>query len=256
MSDIVLEGDRPRSRPLKAAELVAAEIRAGIAGGGLPEGGRLPPQEELANHYGVSAPTMREALRMLEADGLVTVVRGVHGGTIVNAPNLDAMSRQLCMYLQQHAATIADMYVARLAIEPPAVRLLAARCTPAIEAELRGCVDDEREAQGNARLLGAIGARFHNLLLRHSGNVTLGALGTVIAGIVESNLAASVIAQGLADRVAALAAVTVKDYERLVKLVAAHDGAGAERHWRKVLEEQSKFVAQFADVEIKLAALT
>lgn len=255
MDDIVLDTERRRRSPMKAAEVVAAEIRNGIADGRLQAGGRLPPQDELAQHYEVSAPTMREALRMLETDGLITVVRGVRGGTVVNAPNLDAMSRQLCLFLQQHDATISDMLVARIAIEPTAVRLLAERCTPDIEAALRSCIADEREARDDATRLGRIGARFHALLLQHSGNTSLQALGTAIVGIVESNLAAAVLARGLADRVGDLAGRAIRDHERLVNLLAAGRGPQAEQHWRKALQAQLAFVQENLDIPLTIAAL-
>ena len=220
-------------------------------------GERLPAQDELSEHYGVSAPTMREALRILETEGLVTVQRGVRGGTIVNAPNLAAMSRQLSLFLQQHGATVADAYEARLALEPPAVRLLAAHCTPEIAGELRAIIAEEREVlETNPRGLGRTSARFHTLLLQRSGNITLAALGTVISGIVENHVAATVVASGIGDRVVEIGQRELKHQDRLVDLLAAGEGDAAERHWRKVLSIQYEFVREHGDVDIRLALVS
>src|SRR3954463_9031870 len=60
---------------------VGGELRSELAAGGSPPGSRLPTETKLAEHFGVSRPTVRAALRELEALGLVRTQHGV--GTFV-----------------------------------------------------------------------------------------------------------------------------------------------------------------------------
>ncbi|HWS44644.1 MAG TPA: GntR family transcriptional regulator, partial [Acidimicrobiia bacterium] len=73
---------KPREKP----QLIADELRALIVSGDLSEGEMLGHEPDLVERFGVSRPSLREALRILEAEGLVTVVRGVHGGVVVHEP--------------------------------------------------------------------------------------------------------------------------------------------------------------------------
>lgn len=238
----VIAGSRMSTVIPKAAELVAARLRRDIAAGTQPPGAVLPPQPELAVLHGVSAPTMREALRILETEGLVTVKRGVHGGAYVNEPGLGAVARQLGLYLQVQGATVADLYETRMILEPPAARLLASRWTPAAEAALRACIEAERAAvEDGPAAVGTAGARFHVTLLEQSGNAALAALTTVLAGVLTRHTAVSV--RG------AYQPTFVEDVdralrwqERLIELMAAGDGDGAESHWREVLGRTLSYV--------------
>ena len=76
---------KPRSR--EKPEQIADELRALIVSGELTEGDSLGHEPDLVERFGVSRPSLREALRILEAEGLITVVRGVLGGVIVHEPN-------------------------------------------------------------------------------------------------------------------------------------------------------------------------
>src|SRR5262245_47255365 len=78
--------DAPVQVP-RAADLAAAGIRELIVTGELVDGERLPPLESLVDEYGISGPSMREALRILESEGLITVQRGKIGGAIVHRPS-------------------------------------------------------------------------------------------------------------------------------------------------------------------------
>ena len=74
--------------------------------------------------FGVSRPTLREAFRVLEAEGLISVRRGAHGGARVHTPDVDVAARYAGLVLEHRGATLADVYEAAGLIEPPAPRLL------------------------------------------------------------------------------------------------------------------------------------
>ena len=221
----------------KAAEIIASRFRRAIAEGSLQPGQQLSPQPELAEEQGVSAPTMREALRILETENLIEVRRGVRGGAYVKAPNLGAVARQLGMFLQVQGATVADLYEARIVFEPPAARLLAERWNKKAEADLKACLDEERAAIDDPTTVVKAGSRFHIALLQHCGNVSLAALGTVIADIVEKHLAMTVAGRAVSEQLDEVTKAGLKRQEKLIELMASGQGAAAERHWRKALED-------------------
>ena len=76
----------PRYSAPRLAELVAADLRRRILSGELEERAILPKQDDLLTEFGVSLPTLREALRVLEAEGLIRVQRGKRGGALVCRP--------------------------------------------------------------------------------------------------------------------------------------------------------------------------
>jgi DNA-binding FadR family transcriptional regulator len=82
-------------RAPKTAELIAMSVRAEIRGGRLRVGDRLPAESDLMAMYGVSRPTLREALRMLEHDEIIEIRRGAHGGASVRTPTIAPLSRAL-----------------------------------------------------------------------------------------------------------------------------------------------------------------
>ena len=109
----------------KTSEIVADKIRAQIVRGEIGEGDSLPPEGQLMESLGISRPTLREAFRILEAEGLISVVRGSRTGAKVHKPSVDLVSRYSGYVLESQGTTIADLYQARLAIEPSVVRWLA-----------------------------------------------------------------------------------------------------------------------------------
>ena len=82
----------PRLRQPRLADMIAERFRGQILDGSLSPDERLPRQEVLARELGVSLAVVREALRMLEAQGLVTVHRGKTGGATVRIPDDAAIS--------------------------------------------------------------------------------------------------------------------------------------------------------------------
>jgi len=113
--------DKPREKP----QQIADELRHLIISGELDEGDSLGHEPDLIERFGVSRPSLREALRILEAEGLITVVRGVLGGVVVHRPDHRQAARSAALVLQARNVSLADVYEARTIIEPSAVRLVA-----------------------------------------------------------------------------------------------------------------------------------
>jgi GntR family transcriptional regulator, transcriptional repressor for pyruvate dehydrogenase complex len=130
-------------RSPKTAELVARSLRRMVVDGDLKDGDYLPNEAELMTHFGVSRPTLREAVRLLESERLVEVRRGSRTGARVRMPGPEIVARPVGLLLEVAGATMADVMVARSGIEPLAARLLAEQGTPSAIDELELILTDE-----------------------------------------------------------------------------------------------------------------
>lgn len=117
-------------RATRASTDVIAQIRSAILAGKYKSGDRLPTEREMARQFGVSRVTIRDALRALEASGLVEVRVGGHGGPYVAAPDSAALSESLGNHFHLHGTTFQELAEARLALETTAARLATERATP------------------------------------------------------------------------------------------------------------------------------
>jgi DNA-binding FadR family transcriptional regulator len=90
---------------MKASLALASLLRNRIASGELAEGAALPVESDLEGQYGLSKPVVREALRILETEGLVEVRRGLGGGPRVRHPSMADAAKGIGVYLK-----IGDVY--------------------------------------------------------------------------------------------------------------------------------------------------
>lgn len=109
----------------KTSEVVAFAIVKGIVGSGLQRGDRLPLESEMLEHYQVSRESLREALRLLEAQGIVTIRRGPQGGPMVGEAQSANLARTMTLYFQLAGATYDELLDAWLTLEPLAAELAA-----------------------------------------------------------------------------------------------------------------------------------
>jgi DNA-binding FadR family transcriptional regulator len=117
-------GDDPAPR---RAIVVATEVRARIAEGQLREGDRLPSLADLAAEFGISRPTLREALRILETELLLDLRTGDRGGATIRTPTTRVAAQLAGIVLEARQTTLADFNRAVRLIEPAIIELVAAR---------------------------------------------------------------------------------------------------------------------------------
>ncbi|MCW2580064.1 MAG: regulatory protein GntR [Blastococcus sp.] len=235
-------------RAPKTAELIAAHIRRQIVRGDLREGDTLPSEAVLMSQFAVSRPTLREAFRILETESLISIRRGSRGGAQVMAPHLSVAARYVGLLLQLQGTTIADVYQARLVVEPVCARLLAERRTEedltdlrAGIAQLRAVVESAPGGIPRADHWTTVISAFRDLLMQRSGNRTLAVQGGVLQDIVATHLTMTV-ARGVGDEDVARANFrrTIGSHAKLLTLVEARDGDRAEAHWRTHMEVAAK----------------
>jgi len=118
---------RRRLGARRTAEIVADELRRQIVEGQLADGDLLPRQEVLVEQFGVSLVSLREALRILETEGLVSVRRGNRGGAVVHAPAKANAAYMLGLLLQSDYVPLADLGTALQELEPICAAFAARR---------------------------------------------------------------------------------------------------------------------------------
>lgn len=218
----------------KTAELVARQIRNAIIRGELKDGDTLPAESYLIAEFEVSRPTIREAVRILESEGLVTVSRGARGGARISSPNYEMIARAAGITLQAKGVTIGDIYEMRMLIEPPAARLVAERNSKVATPILRKIVEDEMTLINDQHEAAKIIVDFHTQMIELAGNKTLAMISYALKGLVEAHLHLAqrnlpVVSPEVTEKNLRLG---FKSHAKLVDLIEAGDGQGAEVHWR------------------------
>ena len=233
---------KDRARGREKPELIADELRSMIVSGKYLDGASLGRESDLVDRFGVSRPSLREALRILEAEGLVRVVRGVRGGVVVRQPDERSAARNAALVLQFRGTTLADVHEARSIIEPAAARMLAsAKDRRGAADELRALIAAEQEAIDDPAAFGKANADFHERLVALAGNQTLEIVGEMLNEIVERAVTA-VSQSSSANGSLTIRRRGIRSQERLVELIALGAGNEAEVHWRAHMEVVGKVI--------------
>lgn len=217
----------------KTGELIARELRKRIVRGELPEGASLPSETELMAQLGVSRASLREALRILESESLLTVRRGSRGGPVVHRPDPTLAAKYFGLVLQAGGSTLEDVYATRLLIEPPAVRLVVQQANGRTPASLRRILDDEHALlrHGDIQGMGRAIPLFHDALIELAGNKTLLLVMKMLNILYEQHIAAIDRVGPSFDQLKA-SRLSVRAQERLIDFIAANDEGGAVAYWR------------------------
>ena len=119
--------DLGRLRVPKASDVLADRLRQQILDGELTAGDPLPPERVLSEHTRMSRTVVREALRILEIEGLIEIRPGRNGGSVVRAPDVNSFARSLDIFIRGRRVRFDDVLEARELLEPICARLAAER---------------------------------------------------------------------------------------------------------------------------------
>jgi GntR family transcriptional repressor for pyruvate dehydrogenase complex len=172
----------------KVASLVARQIVRTIVDEGLTPGAPLEPEALMLDRFGVSRASLREALRILETQGLITIKPGPGGGPSVADVDSTNFARMSTLFFQVLRVRFREVVEARLIIEPFMAALAAARHDPELEDELLAIVQKGNEAEGDSEWLAA-SDEFHGMVLSMSGNALLNLVGKALKDIYTDRVA-------------------------------------------------------------------
>jgi GntR family transcriptional regulator, transcriptional repressor for pyruvate dehydrogenase complex len=153
--------------------LIVDQIRLLIMDGQLTAGDRLPSERELCERFGVSRVTVREALRTLEANGLVTIKVGARGGAFITTPSSERVGEGIVDLLTLSAITAADVTEARRVFELGFVGLVCQRADDHDIDELLALCDLADEAIEAGTYSMELSAEFHVRIARATHNAAI-----------------------------------------------------------------------------------
>jgi GntR family transcriptional repressor for pyruvate dehydrogenase complex len=204
-----------------------------IRAGGLRPGDRLPSARELSERFAVTTPTLREALRRLEATG---AVRMRHGSGIYVGADIERVVIPNPNVRPLKGVQLLQLLDARLLIEPPLAALAARRAEPADLERLRAVLDQAgRHLEGEDAELDAANMTFHRAAARASGNAVLGE-------VVDSLLSVHGAEQREILRIFDDRRRDHEEHRAILGAIEAGDGENAEELMRAHLLDVTKVV--------------
>jgi GntR family transcriptional repressor for pyruvate dehydrogenase complex len=226
---------RASSSKQKAAMIVAKRIVAGVERQRLGPGDKLPPERAMQEEYRVGRSTLREALRFLELQGVLSLKTGPGGGPIVRRPNSTHLATTLALTLQFEDAPFRVIVEARMALEPIMAGLAAERITREALAELRQSNEIMASAASDFDAFLSANQQFHDVIARSSGNVLFASFLGALGGILDGT------ALGIRYPPDSRAAITAA-HEEIYGRLAEHDAAGATEAMRGHTAEYLRYV--------------
>ncbi len=217
-SPVVVQSGAHRPRAFHA---IVDQLRDDIFRGRRKPGDRLPPEQVLAEQFKVSRTGVREALRVLEIQGLVQVRHGYGGGVFVADVGVLPLLGALQTSLQLGQLDVDELYEARVLVEPTVVRLAVERAGGSLAGEL-----DDNIARAHALIARGTTAfpmnlEFHALLAQAAGNRILGLVTQALLELLERLHHEYPTNRAVSRR-------ALDDHRRLVDAVRARDGRHAE----------------------------
>lgn len=234
--------------PKRSAVLVE-ELRDRILGGTLPPGSMLPPERTLVEQTGLSRMTVREALRLLEAEGLLTIRPGRAGGAVVRRLDGSGVSRHLDLYIRSRGVPLATLLEVWEELAPACAALAARRRTPG---ELEALHTAAHHLAGTVEDLPAFVEAYQSwllLLARVSGN-------EVMRAVMESTTRAIWdLARAARFQDVELNRLAGRAQLRVLEAVAAGDEDAARRRMARHVRDFSATAAEVPGLNETLAPL-
>lgn len=212
----------------RASQVIVDQIKRHIREESLTPGDRLPNERELCQQFGVSRVTVREALRALEATGLIQVRLGAHGGSFVTAPSVELVGDNLAQLLTLSPITATAATEARQIFEVSILPLVLERATTEDISELRSLVAASAQAKAEGFYSTEMSAAFHVRLAGCTHNPAIEALmqsfhGPLISSLREAkSVAPEMGARGVEEHGELVDAIEIRDLTRATAILATH----------------------------------
>ncbi|HVY86896.1 MAG TPA: GntR family transcriptional regulator [Caulobacterales bacterium] len=223
----------------KTAELIADWLRDYIRRNALRPGDPLPSEMELRERFSASRPTVREAMRILEAKHLVRISRGASGGARYNVPGAAMVAEHTGVYLEAHGASQADFSVARLTIEPSIMGFIAETVAMKDIQQLALSVARQTELIDDVQAFAREHERFYQIIASVCANKTLSMFVQILRELMhaQTEMIGNALMYG-GEEAARGRRGHIRAKEKLIELLRERDREGAEKWWRRHLRAQ------------------
>lgn len=212
----------PKIKVLKSSELLAEHLRHEILSDQFPLGSPLPTERALVEATGLSRGSVREALRILETQGLVETRSGRYGGSTVTQPSNAMLASHINLFAKGRGVPLRSLVEVRQALEPIVAYLAAQNRSEANLVELR-VISIAMAAASHTDVAGFLEAnvRWHDALARASGNDLLCAMAMSVAGLMfEASQIENFASLEIRQRV-------VKAHDRIRQAIEGQDAEAA-----------------------------
>jgi GntR family transcriptional regulator, transcriptional repressor for pyruvate dehydrogenase complex len=214
------------------SEAIARDIVRRIGDEGLAPGTQLPPEAKMLEEYRVGRGSLREALRILEVHGLISIKPGPRGGPTVDQVHTENFGRMATLYFQMDGVTFADLVEARVIMEPTIAALAAQRRDPQLVSELgrftgTSRTDDDEYARD--------ADEFHRLVAVMSGNPVMTLFAQSLTDILRDRLSPPLFPKSRRGAVLSV-------HDAIAKAVTDGDASRAEQLMREHMTEYAAYV--------------
>jgi GntR family transcriptional regulator, transcriptional repressor for pyruvate dehydrogenase complex len=218
------EADAIGERGDKISEIIARQIVRDIGRQELPPGTMLPPEAAMLASLRVGRASLREALRILEIYGLISIRPGPGGGPVVRDVTSKQFARTSTFYFHLHGGTLGDLLEARRAMEPMMARLAAARRDRKALAKFSADFKASKEAleRGDKETWRKYVSEFHTEVAGASGNRILDLFGQSLKDLFSERLESRLMGGGETKKV-------LEEHEAIHDAIVEGRGDDAER---------------------------
>lgn len=222
--------------PVHTYQRIVDQIEHAIVSGEIPVGARLSSERDLMVQFGVSRPTVREALRILQSMGLLESKPGTRGGPVVLAPSAKNLSRSLRAMLGTDAMNLSELIEYRVMLEGTASQLAAFRHTTEQLGRMAAAIERmEAEALVDGLSFTDADLEFHEAVWDASGNQVIRLSGEAASGVLRALMQRQV--EHSPQVALSKQANAVTDRE-LFSAIAARDAAAASRIARQAVADR------------------
>ena len=221
-------------RTEKISEVVAREIVHDMRG--MAPGRKLPPEAVMLDNYRVGRASLREALRLLEVQGLIVIRPGPGGGPVVASIDSRHFARMASLYFHHSGSTYRDLVEARLVMEPVMARLAAERQDPDDVAHLQQFIAVEPQSEDPTEYM-RHATEFHALLSGMSGNPVLDLMGRSLKDLYTDRLEGLIFPPDARARVH-------EEHAAIARAIVKGNSSRAEKLMREHMREFVQFAAE------------
>lgn len=243
-----MEKEFSRVKHTSVAEKVFETLHEWIISGKLEPGVKLPSQDKLAEQFGVSRNTLREAIYKLTVMGFLTAKQGV--GTVVNISSPSSYMTSLSDHLLLNPATVREFIEARLVVEQATVRLAVLRMTPESLVKLHDSISQQDLAykEGDIETFIKLDSEFHRELARESGNAVLLKFLETVRELLQEFIAEVSHLPGAIKS-------AIKYHREIVQSMQAKNRERAEEKMREHLYDVTRRVEKNMNIDLEAKSL-
>lgn len=218
------------------ADLIAETMRFEIALGILPTGAEVPSESEASQRFNASRPSYREALRMLDSEGLIVVARGARGGARVAEPGLSSVLRSVSVLVHRQGVMMSELLSTMLLCEPAAARIVAQRTDRSYVHQLAQHVAAQKFSLDDRFLFNRHETAFRSIMFEQCDNRILALICALLSQIFDRHI------DSLARHLPPLDAQerrfsrSIATKERFLDALITGNADDAETHWRNYVE--------------------